>query len=219
MPADDLSWLGKLVCGKIGSYGAKGCWESLRTLARFFGVSERTMDFAAAQIRSLPLTYSIKIRGRPTCYWLRCSPKVKAVEVLLYKHITRPNPGYDQRKYCAGVAQETAPVPAQETAPDLYSTSKTTSADSPSPADGQARPLEERKADAWQKTKSHIQAEIVRHLPFVPAGDQEAKQRQLTVIAELKDRAELLVQDGMSVENAVERVLGGQFVKVREEAL
>ena len=99
---DELSWLGKLVCGKIGSYGAKGCYESNRTMARFFGVSLRAVEYVAAQIRSLHLTYSIEIRGRPTCYWLRCSPKVQAAEVLLYKHITRPNPGHDPRNICGG---------------------------------------------------------------------------------------------------------------------
>ncbi len=216
---DQLSWLGKMVCAKFGSYGAKGCYESLRTMARFFGVSDRQMDFTVAQIRSLHLTYSIKLRGRSTCYWLRCSPKVQAAERLFYRGRSKRNPGYDRRKYCAGVAQKTAPVPAQETAPDLYSTNKTTTAASPSPANGQAQRREKAEAVAQSKTQSHIWAEIVRHLPFVSVLDGEVKTHQLTAIARFKDKAEELVQGGMSADNAVKKVLGKKYVKAREESL
>ncbi len=219
IPAEDLSWLGKLVCGRIGSYGAKGCYESNATLARYFGVSLRQMKYVAAQIRSLPLTYSIKVRGVSVCYWLRCSAEVQQVEWLNYRGLSMRNPAYDQCKYCTGVVQETAPVPVQKTAPNNKTTRKTTGAASPSPADGQAQRRKKEKADAWRKVQSHIWAEIVRHLPFVPVTDQEAKVHQLAAIAEFKDRAELLVQDGMSVDDAVKRVLGKKYVKAREESL
>lgn len=214
---DQLSWLGKLVCGRIYGYGAKGCYESLSTLARFFGVSERAMDFTAAQIRSLPLTYSIKLRGRSTCYWLRCSLKVQAAERLVYRGRSKRNPGYDQRKYCATPAQETAPVPAQETAPNIISISKTTGAASPSPDEVQAQRLAKEEADARLKAQSHIRHEIVRHLPFISVLDREAKTQQQAAVAEFQDRAALLVQDGMGVDDAVKKVLGKKYVEARKE--
>ncbi len=217
--ADQLGWLGKLVCGRIYSYGAKGCYESNATLGRYFGVSLRRIAFAMEQIRSLPLTYSIKLRGRPTCYWLRCSPKVRRVERLEYRGRSKKNPAYTCAGNGAGGAPKTAQEGAPETAHNNISTSKTTGAASPSPADRQAQRREKAEAAAWDKTKSHIRAEIVRHLPFVPVLDGEAKAHQHAVIIEVKDKAEEFVRDGMSVDDAVKKVLGKKYVKAREELL
>ncbi|MBA7484472.1 hypothetical protein ES707_19999 [subsurface metagenome] len=219
IPADQLGWLGKLVCGRIYSYGAKGCYESNATLGRYFGVSLRRIAFAMEQIRSLPLTYSIKLRGRPTCYWLRCSPKVRRAERLEYRGRSKKNPAYTCAGNGAGGAPKTAQEGAPKTAHDNISTSKTTGATSPSPADRQAQRREKEEADALSKIQSHIRAEIVQHLPPVPAADLEAKKHQLSVIAEFKGKVEKLVRDGMSVDDAVKKVLGKQFVKVREESL
>ncbi len=219
IPGEYLSWLGKLVCGRIGSYGVKGCYESNQTMARYFGVSRRAIVFAAAQIRSLPLTYSIKRRGVPTCYWLRCSAEVQAAEYLTFRGLSMSNPAHDQRKYCAGGEKETAQVPAQETAHNYKTTSKTTGATSPSPADGQAQRRQKEEAVAWSGIWAGIWPEIVRHLPPAPAGDWEAKQHQVLVIAEFEGKAKKLAQDGMSVPDIVREVLGEQFVKAREESL
>ncbi len=216
---DQLSWLGKLVCGRIYGYGAKGCYESNATLARFFGVSVRSIVYAMEQIRSLPLTYSIKLRGRPTCYWLRCSPKVQAAERLVYRGRSKRNPGYDLRKYCVGGTQKTAEGGTQETADNSIITSKTTGAASPSPADGQAQRRQEEEAVAQSRFQSHIWAEIVRHLPFVSVLDGEVKTHQLTAITKFKDKAEELVRGGMSADDAVKKVLGKKYVKAREESL
>ncbi len=216
---DQLSWLGKLVCGRIYSYGAKGCYESNATLARYFGVSLRQMERAAAQIRSLPLTYSIKVRGRPTCYWLRCSPRVQAAERLEYRGRSKRNPAYTPDRNVGGGRTEMSGVPPTETADNIISTSKTTGAASPSPADGQAQRRQKEEADALSEIWSQLRAEIVKHLPFVSVLDREAKTHQLAAIARLKEKAEELVRGGMSADDVVKKVLGKKYVKAREESL
>ena len=164
------------------------------------------MDFTAAKIRSLPLTYSIKVRGRPTCYWLRCSAEVQAAKYLTFHGLSMPNPAYDQRKYCATPAQELAPVPAQELAPNIKSTNKTTGAASPSPADGQAQRRQEEKAKYRTLVQSQLRSKMAERMPKPDSLDKEVfKQRVELVKARVKRGLELVL-GGMSVDDAVEKV-------------
>ncbi|MBA7575597.1 hypothetical protein ES708_17427 [subsurface metagenome] len=202
--AERLSWLGKMVCGRIGSYGAKGCYESNATMGRYFGASLRRIVFAMEQIRSLPLTYSIKVRGRPTCYWLRCSAEVQAAEYLTFRGLSMPNPAYDQRKYCAGGAPKTAQVPTSKTAHNLQTTNKTTGAASPLPADGQAQRRQKEEAKHRKLIQSQLRAKIAERMPSLIPREKGAFMQRFELVAAIVQRGKELVADGKSIDEAAE---------------
>ncbi len=219
IPEDILGSMGKRLCGHIGSFGAKGCYQSKATLGRYFGVSRWTMIRLVKQLKVLRLIVWMEKTTVPGCMWLRCNPKMQAAEVLVYRGRTMKNPVFTCSKLAtSGVAaaQQALVAPAPH---NLYNTNKNTTAASLSPDEAQAQRREKAEADAWLRTQSHIRVEVVQHLPLVSVVDLEAKLRQILAIAEFEEKAEELVRDGMSVDKAVKKVLGKKYVKVREGSL
>ncbi len=219
IPEKILSSMGKRLCGHIGSFGEKGCYQSKATLGRYFGVSRRTIIRLVNQLKMLRLIVWVDINGVPGCMWLRCNPKMQAAEWLNYRGRTIENPACTCDKFVTGGVTPMSQVPGAPVSQDYYKTNKNTTAASLSPDEAQAQRREKAEADAWRKAQSHIRVEVVQHLPLVSAVDLEAKLRQILAIAEFEEKAEELVRDGMSVDKAVKKVLGKKYVKVREGSL
>ncbi len=217
IPEDILCSRGKRLCGYIGSFGVKGCYQSKTTLGRYFGVSRRTMIRLVKRVKELRRIIWVDMNGVPGCMWLRCDPRVQAAERLFYRGRSIKNPACTCDKSVTGGVAPMSQVPGAPVSQDNNRTKRTTTAASLSPAEVQARQRKKEEADARCGIQSNIRAEIVRHSQPVPAEDLEAKERRLPAIAEFEGKAEELVQDGISVDDAVRKVLGKKFIEAREE--
>ncbi len=219
IPEAVLGSMGKRLCGHIGSFGVNGCYQSKVTLGRYFGVSRWTMIRLVKQLKMLRLIVWVQTNGVPGCMWLRVNPKVQAAEVLFYRGRSVKNPACTCSKPATAPVANAPQAPVANAPHNYNKTNKNTTAASLSPDEAQAQRREKAEADAQSRTQSHIRVEIVQHLPLVSVVDLGAKQRQILVIAEFEEKAEELVRDGMSVDDAVKKVLGKKYVKAREESL
>lgn len=206
IPEAILSSRGKRLCGHIGSYGVKGCFESKATLGRYFGVSRWTMIRLVKQLKMLRLIVWVNTNGVPGCMWLRVNPKVQAAEVLIYRGRSIKNPAFTCSKSATGPVAP-APQGPVALAPHNYDkTNKNTTAASPSPDEVRAQRLKEAEELRRQVLDSELRTRIVGRLPASNFADPEQVQRRHELILAMINRGEELVAAGMSIDEAVEEM-------------
>ncbi len=204
IPEDILSSQGKRLCGYIGSFGVKGCYQSKATLGRYFGVSRWTMIRLVKRVKELRQIVWVGFKNQPGCMWLRSSPKVQAAERLIYRGRSIQNPAFCCSKpatAAVAAAQQRAVAAAQQ---NNNKTSTTTTAASLSPDEVQARRRAEEKEEQRARLQSQIRAKIVERLPSPPTGDKEAMERRYELITAMTHRGEELVAAGVDVDDVAE---------------
>ncbi len=195
----------KRECGRINGFGKDGDYESDSTLAKYYGVSRRTIWEDHRQIERLRLVVWMKVKGKPTCYWLRCNPKLQAEKYLEYDNKRMANPAYTCEAHFTGGVKPTSQVPVKSTSHNYYKINKTISAASPSPAEVRAQRLKEEEERRLAKLDTAIRAEWKKVLPPVRRDDWAEHKRRAGVMSLLNEQVIEGIESGLSVAEAVQR--------------
>lgn len=196
----------KRECGRINGFGKDGDYESDSTLAEYYGVSRRTIWEDHRQIERLRLVVWMKVKGKPTCYWLRCNPKLQAEKYLEYDNKRMANPAYTCEAHFTGGVKPTSQVPVKSTSHNYYKINKTISAASPSPAEVRAQRLKEEAERRLAKLDTEIRNEVWKRLPLLKPGDWGERKRRLDVLVEVGPEIKAWINSGLSVAEAVDRI-------------
>lgn len=206
IPRQRLSWLGKMIAGRIYRYREKGCYESKSTLAKEFQISRSEVIKAVQQLKVLRVITFITAKGRPDCMWLRCDSKVQEQEWLYYRGKKRKNPAYTCRENPTGGVGKTLQGPVGKTLPNNKKIIRTTGAASPLPAVEQARRLKEKEERQQAELDVVIRKEWQKLLPPRKKQDWAELSRRLNVCQKLDGKVKELMDGGLGVAEAVKRV-------------
>ncbi len=153
----DIDWRCKMLLAHFYSFGAKGCYQSNKTLAQIFMTTARTIARRLVNLKKY--IYVKKPKGYYRTIWVRFHPEVSKIGP---ERINNPKKGVRQDCHTeydkSGKSTTTKPVLRLRQnchTTNTYTNTKTnkeTAADLPMPAGGQAsRLLQERRAAAREK--------------------------------------------------------------------
>ena len=206
IPPELLNDRQKRMCGRINGFAVEGNYESDSTLAAYYGVSRWTIVQDHKQIEKLRLVVWKKSKGKATCYWLRCNPKVQAAEYLGEGKRRMKNPAYTCKVSPTGGVRSTLQVPVRSAQHNYYRINKNISAASPSPAEVRAQRLKEEAEKRLAELDTAIRSEVWKRLPPLKPGDWVERKRRLDVLVEVGPEIKAWINSGLSIAEAVDRI-------------